>query len=309
MISTAILCSGQGAQNAGMFDLLAGAAEAEPVFSAAKQLLGQDPRDFVRHATDEAIHLDKAGQILCCTQAMAAWSVIGSALQRPLLVAGYSIGELAAWGVAGLLDAEGVLKLAAQRASAMDEVTAEPSGLAAIRGLALPALRPICEARGAYIAIINAFDQILVGGTKAALDKVMEDAVASGAARTTMLPVAVASHTPLLTKASAAFRQELNEAPMPVEMPTGIRLLSGTDGAPIFDVRSGADKLARQIMQTVDWAACMDTCRAAGVIKIIELGPGAPLTRLMRDSIPEADAHSLAEFRSLDGFVRWATKV
>ena len=69
-----------------------------------------------------------------------------------------------------------------------------------------------------------------------------EDAVASGAARTTMLPVAVASHTPLLTKASAAFRQELNEAPMPVEMPTGIRLLSGTDGAPIFDVRSGADK-------------------------------------------------------------------
>ena len=62
-------------------------------------------------------------------------------------------------------------------------------------------------------------------------------------------------------------------------------------------------------MQTVDWAACMDTCRAAGVIKIIELGPGAALTRLMRDSIPEADAHSLAEFRSLDGFVRWATKV
>jgi hypothetical protein len=59
-----------------------------------------------------------------------------------------------------------------------------------------------------------------------------------------MLPVAVASHTPLLTKASAAFRQELNEAPMPVEMPTGIRLLSGTDGAPIFDVRSGADKIS-----------------------------------------------------------------
>ena len=308
MIARAILCSGQGAQNAGMFDLLADAPEAQSVFLAAKQALGQDPRDFVRQATDEEIHLNKAGQILCCTQAMAAWSVIDASLSRPLLVAGYSIGELAAWGVAGLLDAERVLSLAAQRASAMDEATAEPSGLAAIRGLALGALQPICAAHGAFVAIVNASDQMLIGGTKAALAKVIEDAVAAGAAHTTLLPVAVASHTPLLAKASVAFRQDLDAASIRSDMPSGVRLLSGIDGAPIFDVRSGADKLARQIMQTVDWASCMDACRAAGVLKIIELGPGAALTRLMRDAAPEADAHSLSEFRSLDGFVRWATK-
>ena len=310
MISTAILCSGQGAQNAGMFDLLADAPEAAPVFLAAKRALGgQDPRDLVRRATDEAIHLDKAGQILCCTQAMAAWSVISSTLPRPPLVAGYSVGELAAWGVAGLLDPENILKLAVQRASAMDEATAEPSGLAAIRGLNRSTLQPICQIHGAFIAIINATDQMLVGGTKAALAKVIDDAEAAGAEHTTMLPVAVASHTPLLAKASAVFRQKLNAAPLPTKMPAGVRLLSGIDGAAVYDVQSGADKLARQIQQTVDWASCMESCRAAGIVRIIELGPGAALARLLREAMPASDVHSLCEFRSLAGFVRWVSKV
>jgi [acyl-carrier-protein] S-malonyltransferase len=307
MIGAAILCSGQGAQSAAMFDLLADAPEAAPVFAAAKRALGgKDARDLVREASSAAIHEDKAGQILCCTQAMAAWAALGPKLARPLLVAGYSVGELAAWGVAGLLDASGVLTLAAERATAMDAATAEPSGLAAIRGLTRAALQPICQAHGAYVAIVNGRDQMLVGGARTALDAVIEAAKAAGAERTTLLPVAVASHTPLLAAASKAFRQELAEAPIAAKVPPGIRLLSGIDGDPVFDVSAGADKLARQIQQTVDWAACMDACRAAGVTKIIELGPGAALARLMRDVTPEADVRSMAEFRTLAGFMRWA---
>jgi [acyl-carrier-protein] S-malonyltransferase len=99
MIGVGILCSGQGYQGAGMFDLLADAAEADRVFKAAKLILsGKDPRDLV-HQTNDALHADKVGQILCCTQAMAAWAVVSSKLPPPLVVAGYSVGELAAWGV------------------------------------------------------------------------------------------------------------------------------------------------------------------------------------------------------------------
>jgi [acyl-carrier-protein] S-malonyltransferase len=306
MISTAILCSGQGAQSAAMFGLLADAPEAESVFLAARRALsGEDPRDIVHQASSEAIHLDKAGQILCCTQAMAAWAVIGSLLARPLLVAGYSVGELAAWGVAGLMDASGVLDLAVQRAEAMDKATTEPSGLVAIRGLTQTALLPICKSHGAYVAIINASDQCLVGGTQASLAHVVVDAIAAGAVRTTMLPVAVASHTPLLAAASMMFRQKLMGAPMLSTVPAGIRLLSGIDGAAVFNVSSGC--AACQIQQTVDWAACIDSCRAAGVTKIIELGPGSALAHLVHEAMPYADVHSLSEFHSLAGFVQWAT--
>jgi [acyl-carrier-protein] S-malonyltransferase len=309
MSGAAILCSGQGYQGADMFDLLADAPAATPVFEAAKFVLdGKDPRQLVREASNDDLHADKVGQILCCTQAMAAWAVLGAKAPRPLVVAGYSVGELAAWGVAGLLDHKGVLDLAVQRAAAMDKATTEPSGLVAIRGLRRDALDSICKAHGAYIAIVNSEDQMVVGGTRKALDAVVLDARAAGAKRTTMLPVTVPSHTPLLASASDRFRQTLAKAHLPAEVPSGVRLLSGIDGDTVFDVRAGADKLARQIQQTVDWAACMQSCRAAGVAKIAEFGPGDALAHMMREFMANADVHSLSEFHSLSGFEHWVQR-
>jgi [acyl-carrier-protein] S-malonyltransferase len=306
MTGVAVLCSGQGYQNAGMFDLLADAPEASPVFEAAKFVLdGTDPRQLVRKASNDDLHADEVAQVLCCTQAMAAWAVLGAKLPRPLVVAGYSIGELAAWGVAGLLEYKGVLDLAARRARAMDKATVQPSGLVAIHGLKRDTLDPICKARGAYVAIVNAQDQILVGGARKALDAVIHDARIAGAERITILPVTVPSHTPLMAKASDQFRQALAKAPLPAEMPAGVRLLSGIDGDTVFDVHSGVDKLARQIQQTVDWAGCMESCRAAGATKVIELGPGNALAHMMQEFMPDGDAHSLSEFHSLSGFEHW----
>jgi [acyl-carrier-protein] S-malonyltransferase len=306
MSSMAVLCSGQGYQGAGMFDLLADAPEARPVFEAAKFVLeGKDPRRLVHDLGNDELHADKVGQILCCTQAMAAWAVLSAKVPRPLVVAGYSIGELAAWGVAGLLDYEEVLHLVIQRAAAMDKSTTQPSGLAAIHGLTRDKLDPICKAHGAYVAIINAEDQMLVGGTRKALEVVAQDAQAAGAEHTTMLPVAVPSHTPLLAEASEEFRQALFKAHLPEQVPSDVRLLSGIDGDTVFDVHMGAEKLARQIEQTVDWAACMQSCRAAGVSKVFELGPGDALARMMHEVIPDGDVHSLSEFHSLSGFEHW----
>jgi [acyl-carrier-protein] S-malonyltransferase len=309
MSATAVLCSGQGFQSAGMFDLLADAVEAAPVFEAAKLVLsGNDPRQLAREASIETLHSDKVGQILCCAQALAAWAVVGRKVPRPLIVAGYSVGELAAWGVAGLLDVADLLDLAVRRAAAMDAATTQPSGLAAIRGLTRDTLDAICRAHGAYVAIVNGRDRMVVGGTKEALEAVIHDAQLHGAERTTMLPVAVSAHTPLLADASDRFRHELTKAHLAAEMPSGVRLLSGIDGATLFDVQAGADKLARQIQQTVDWAACMESCRAADVTKVVELGPGNALARMMQDFMPDSDVHSLSEFHSLPGFELWVQK-
>jgi [acyl-carrier-protein] S-malonyltransferase len=306
MSGIALLCSGQGYQDADMFDLLADAPEADAVFKRARLILGgQDPRELVRSATHNTLHTNMVGQILCCTQALAAWAVSRAKVRRPLVITGYSVGELAAWGVAGLLGDEAVLDLAVQRAAAMDEATTQPSGLAAIRGLERATLDPICRTHGAHVAIVNGEDQMLVGGTMTALDAVIHDARAAGARSTTILPVAVASHTPLLAGATDRFRQALLRAHLAAEVPAGIRLLSGIDGAAVFDVHAGADKLVRQIQQTVDWAACMQACRAAGVTKVVEFGPGDALARFMREFMPDGDVHGMSEFRSLAAFEHW----
>lgn len=148
----AILCSGQGAQHAGMFDLFAGCAAAEPIFTAASAELGRDPRRLVRDA-GPALFEDRVGQILCCTQALAAWASLDTARPARAVIAGYSVGELAAWGCAGAFDTKAILRLAARRAAVMDAAAPRDCGLAAIVGLRRPAaLEPILLQHATSIA-------------------------------------------------------------------------------------------------------------------------------------------------------------
>lgn len=304
MSGTAILCSGQGSQHPEMFDLLADAPQAQPVFAAAASVLGGiDPRRFVREADSEELYRNTNAQILCCTQAMAAWAALEESVARPVVVAGYSVGELAAWGVAGVFDARQVFELVAKRASAMDAATREPSGLSAVRGLRKTALESICNAHGAFIAIINGSDRFIVGGSRAALAAVTADAMSYGA-QTTRLEVSVPSHTPLLVAASVEFDCALRDV-MPGRIKSGVRLLSAIDGDTVYDAEAGYEKLARQIRQTVNWAACMEACKAAAASKVLELGPGDALARLMQSTAAGSGAHSVSEFRSLAGVKGW----
>ena len=305
MSGLAILCSGQGTQSPDMFDLVAEAPEAAEVFAAAAEMLGEDPRSVVRGG---AIHGNTIGQILCCTQAMAAWAVFGTTSRDTLVVAGYSVGELAAWGVSGLLDVRAVLDLACARAKAMDAATHAPSGLAALGGLRRADVDAICAGRDAHVAIVNGPDRFIVGGKREALNGLIADADARGAQRASLLQVEVASHTPLLAAAAKAFGATLDAIALPARMPPGVRLLSGIDASPIYDVRDGATKLARQIGETIDWAGCLEACVSFGVDTVLELGPGAALSRMMQDAAPHLRARALADFRTIDGVKTWLAR-
>ncbi len=305
----AILCSGQGTQHAGMFDLVAQADAAQPIFQAAREVLdGRDPRQFVREADPVALFSNRAGQILCCTQALAAWATIAPALPGMVVLAGYSVGELAAWGCAGLLPTTHVLRLAVERAAAMDEAGGDGTGLAAVIGLDEARVTALCRAHGAHVAIVNGEDFFVVGGPRETLPGLLDQARAAGATNATVLRVAIASHTPFLAGASARFGEALGRVPLPQNVPERFRLLSGVDGDPVFDVADGARKLAAQISHPLQWAACLDGCQAAGVEAVLELGPGHALANLARQALPRAAVRSLEDFRTPDGVLSWLRK-
>jgi [acyl-carrier-protein] S-malonyltransferase len=287
-----------------MFDLVANCPEAEPVFAAAAEVLGQDPRQFVREAAPADLFSDRSGQILCCTQALAARVALGAAWPARAVIAGYSIGELAAWGCAGAVDGPNTLRLAQRRAAAMDAAAPKDSGLAVIVGLLRSTLEPILARHAAFFAIVNEDDNFTVGGSRAALLAVCQEAGARGAKRAFVLPVAVPSHTPLLREATEQFRAVLNEA-SPRLPGAGYRLLSGIDGGTVGDIETGIDKLARQISNTIDWAACLESCRSAGAVAALELGPGATLSHMASALLPDGRARSVEEFRSLTGLRTW----
>jgi [acyl-carrier-protein] S-malonyltransferase len=305
--AVAILCSGQGGQHAGMFDSLAGCVEAEPVFAFASQYLGDDPRRFVREASLDALFKDRIGQILCCTQALAVWAGLREARPARAVIAGYSVGELAAWGCAGSLDAAATLQLAERRAKIMDVVAPPDGGLAGIIGLRRNSLDALLLKHGAEIAIINDVDSFVVGGPAAALDACCRDALANGAKRAVRIRVTVPSHTKLMAAAVEPFSKALRE--MAPRLPHGrYRLLSGIDGDSVGNMKTGCEKLARQICTPVNWAACLQACREADVALVLELGPGTALSRMAAPLFPADRVRSAEEFHTLAGLRAWLSR-
>jgi [acyl-carrier-protein] S-malonyltransferase len=298
-MALALLCSGQGRQHRDMFALTGDAPEAAALFAHAASLLGgRDPRDVVQHDSDKALHANRTGQILCTLQALAAAAVLRDALPGRLAVAGYSVGEVAAWGVAGLFSPTDTLDLVARRAEIMDAVSPIGDGMLFARGLSRTAIDRLCDRHDAAVAIVNPGDAFVIGGNRAMLAALAGEARALNATRVTPIAVNVASHTKRLAKASPLFREALR--PLAVAAPvSGTRLLSGVDGAPVLDTLAGLHKLAAQISHTVQWAGCLDACVEAGATAFLELGPGPALSEMV------AGARCLEEFRTLDGVRAW----
>lgn len=300
----ALLCSGQGTQHREMFRLSGKLPGASAIFAAAERVLGADPRDFVRAASDSAMHANRAAQILCVTQALAARVLLTDIIPDRYIVAGYSVGELAAWGVGGLLGPDQAISLASVRADIMSRASSAGDGLASVRGLRYETVERLAHETQAEIAIVNPNDTFVVGGSGTAVRSFCEAALAAGALRALPLPVGVASHTSRLAAAVAPLRAAI-AAHRPANPPAGLLLLSALDGSVIFEAETGIEGLARQISTRLQWSTCLGAAIERGASLFVELGPGRALAEMTRAAYPDVPARSLDDFRSPDGLLSW----
>jgi len=280
-----LLCPGQGGQHAGMFDVARSHAGARDFL--ARCALPDDP---------QAMFDNRVAQPAIVAATLAMWLALRDVLPAPALAAGYSIGELAAYGVAGAWPPEETVRLAGARAALMDAAAAgQPQGLAAASGIDV-ALIP------AHIAIVTGHDSCIVGGTLAQLD-----ALPAGlpGARIQRLPVGVASHTPLMRSAVGPFARLLAGTPFaPLRFP----VLAGLDASRVLQREVAIDRLSGQLMVTIEWAACMDAAAESGITVALELGPGAALARMMQARHPQIACRSVADFQTLAGIAAWVAR-
>lgn len=260
---------------------------------------------MVRDATAAQLRHNRAAQILCSLQSLAAASALWDERPNRMITAGYSVGEVAAWGVAGLLSMKDALDLVARRAEAMDAMTAPGDTLLFVRGLARTLIDRLCEEHDAAIAIVNPGEAFILGGARTGLVAIAAAAKAMNAARVVEIPVEVASHTPRLARAAQEFRDFLRQASVQLPITAGTRLLSGIDGAPVVDVEVGLDKLAAQVCSTVHWADCLQACLESGATRFLELGPGSALSEMLAGMERGIPVRSLEEFRTLQGARSW----
>jgi [acyl-carrier-protein] S-malonyltransferase len=85
-------------------------------------------------------------------------------------------------------------------------------------------------------------------------------------------------------------------------------VMAGTSGAPIYGKAEAIKVLARQVAETVNWAGCLDGLVEMGCTVLLELGPGAGLSRMARDRAPGIAARSVVDFHSLDGVAAWVRR-
>ncbi len=302
-----LLCSGQGTQHVGMFRLTSAALVAEPVFDASSVLLGTDPREWVQTSSPEMMRKNRPAQILCVTQALAARRLLEPALPERLLVVGYSVGQVSAWGVAGLLSEEALLALVARRAELMDLAGGEHDGLVSVRGLPRDQVEALARQKDVEIAIVNPGDAFILGGRAEAVSAFHDAALEAGAQRSTILAVSVASHTSRLAAAVPALREAITAAG-PSSPKAGVTLLDGLNGATLFTVDRAIDTLSRQIAEPVQWAACLDAAIERGATAFLELGPGRALAEMAAAAHPDIPARSLEDFASADGVRDWIAR-
>lgn len=284
-----LLCPGQGSQSASMFDL----ARTDPAAAALIDTLGlADPDTLFENRVAQP-------SVVCATLAM--WQALRARLPAPSLVAGYSVGELSAYGVAGALAPADAIRIAARRAELMDHAAAAPQALVAITGIPVDRVRVAASAHGYAVAIVTGHDTCIAGGLAASLPG-LEQAVAQAGAKLQRLPVGIASHTQLMAGAVAPFIAELEAAAFG---PQSCPVLSGIGAESIAGKPRAIEALSRQLVETIVWDACMDAAVEAGISVALELGPGAALARMLQARHPHIPCRSVADFRSIDGIVAW----
>jgi [acyl-carrier-protein] S-malonyltransferase len=287
-----ILCPGQGSQNEAMFDL----ARADP---RAAAFIEQHAPAF----TTADMFENRVAQPLIVAATLAMWEALRDRVPAPALAAGYSIGELAAYGVAGAYTAQQAVSLATARAHLMDEAATLHPGQAmlAVSGLAIDKAGNMAHSAAVDIAIVTDEDSCIVGGERNRIAEVEAQATSQGA-KCQILPVAVASHTRLMAEAVAPFARELDAAGFAAPL---CPVLSGIAASRVQDKMQATEHLSRQLAQTIQWSACMDAAVEAGVTVALELGPGASLSRMFRSRYPDLPCRSASEFRTLDGIASW----
>jgi [acyl-carrier-protein] S-malonyltransferase len=259
---------------------------ARSTFEQADSALGYSLSQLCFDGPEEKLRLTEITQPAILTASIAAQRVLAERGLRPEYVAGHSLGEYSAHVTTGTLSFTDAVRSVAKRGKYMQEAVPVGSGaMAAILALELAALEDACrqaqqETGGTVSAAnINSPDQIVISGTKAAVERAAELAKQAGAKRAVMLPVSAPFHCSLMQPAQDRLGVDLRalkftKPEIPVVTNVDARLISSADEA--------RDALIRQVTGAVQWVRSIQTLIEQGVQTFVEVGPGKVLTGLLR---------------------------
>ena len=295
-----LLAPGQGSQTPGMLAAwleLPGAAER---LAAWSEISGLDLVRLGTTATAEEITDTAVTQPLVVAATLLAHEELtrrGLFADKDVTVAGHSVGEIAAYAIAGVIAADDAVKLAATRGSEMAKACAiEPTGMSAVLGGDEADVLARLEALDLVPANRNAAGQIVAAGALSALDKLAEDPPAK--ARVRQLATAGAFHTHYMASATDGYATAIEKV---TTAEPSAKLLSNADGQPVASAADAITKLVAQLTRPVRWDLCIETMRQDNVTAIVEFPPAGTLAGIAKRELRGVPTHAVKSPADLDG--------
>lgn len=299
----ALLAPGQGSQTPGMLspwlDRPAGESSAAERIASWSEISGLDLAKLGTTATAEEITDTAVTQPLVVAATLLAHDELtkrGLFSDSALVIAGHSVGEIAAYAIAGVISADDAVALAATRGAEMAKACAEqPTGMSAILGGDEAEVLAALEDLELVPANRNAAGQIVAAGRVEALAKLAENPPAK--ARVRQLATAGAFHTHFM--ASALDGYAAAAAAVSTDEPSGT-LLSNADGQPVASAADAMEKLVAQLTKPVRWDLCTATMRDLGVAAIVEFPPAGTLAGIAKRELRGTPTHAVKTPADLD---------
>ena len=296
--------SGQGAQTVGMGkDLYDSSAAARKVFDEADEVLGYKLSDIIFNGPieklTESVYCQDAIYTTSCAALAAFKEKFGDI--TPIACAGLSLGEYGALYCAGAFDFATGAKLLAARGKLMDEACRKTNGaMASVLGGDPAVIKEVCESVDIDVANYNCPGQIVISGEKSKVEAAVAELKARGLRKVIMLNVAGAFHSRLMQEAGSGLEKVLAEAS--IQLPA----------VPVYhnytaDTAKSADELkanlTAQVAGSVRWEDCVRKAVEAGADTVIEFGPGAVLTGLVKRTVSDLKLININSAASLEAAV------
>lgn len=288
-MTTAFVFPGQGSQAVGMGKALCDAfPAAKAVFDEVDDVLNQKLSHVMFEGPIETLTLTHNAQPALMAASLAVVRVLsdsGIEMASASYLAGHSLGEYSALCAAGTISLADTARLLKLRGEAMQRAVPVGEGaMAALLGLDFDAAQDVANEAAATggvctVANDNAAGQVVISGTKSAVEAALTIAKDKGAKRAMLLPVSAPFHCPLMQPAAA----EMSEALADVTFHKPVRpIVANVAADAIDDPEKLRALLIEQVTGVVRWRESVMWMGQSGVDRQVELGSGKVLSGLVR---------------------------
>ena len=289
--------AGQGSQYPGMAkDLYETEEEIRELFDSAEAIRPGTLSLMFDGSAEELKRTDRTQPCLFLADIAAEIALKAHGIV-PVAVAGFSLGEIAALAVAGMLGAEDAFRLVCRRGELMQkDAERTPGAMLAILRQEPETVERLCGEHGVYTVNYNCPGQIVVAGETGRIAE-MKEALTEAGVRFIELAVGGAFHTQYMQNATDGLRDAL--ATLPLRKPE-IPLYANRTARPYpDDVNLATLLIAEQVSGSVRWEETIRNMIADGVMEFIECGPGKTLAGLVRKISSDVKVTSVGDVKTL----------